>query len=203
MWRLYIVTITVLALTAVSLRSGTVMAHEEREVGNYIFVVGWAVEPTSVDSINSLFLKVEDNESGQGVQGLEETLQAEVMVGGGAQKKPLPLEASDEEPGVYGSPIVPTRTGDYTFRIYGTVGDQELDESFSSGPETFETVEDVAELQFPDHVPSNADLSAQIAALHSGGGSDSDTATILAIIGIVAGGIGIGVGAFALAQRRS
>lgn len=203
MFRLRIIVFASLALVALSLPSGSVLAHEEREVGDYVLEVGWAIEPTAVESPNSLFLKVETKESGEGVQGLEETLEAEVTIGGGAHTKSLPLEASGEEPGVYGSPIVPTRTGDYTFRIYGTVGDQEVDESFSSGPETFETVEDVADLQFPDQVPSNAELAAQIAALDTDGEGDSDTAMILAIIGIVAGVIGIGVGAFAIAQRRS
>jgi len=177
-------------------------AHEEREVGKYRFEVGWAVEPTAVEAANSLFLVIEDKDSGEGIPDLEETLEAEIIAGGGAQTKPLPLEASGEEPGVYGSPIVPTQAGDYTFRIFGTIEDQEVDESFSSGPETFDTVEDVSELQFPDKVPSNAELSDQIANLDTGGG-DSDTATILAIIGIAAGVIGIGAGAFAVAQRRA
>jgi len=185
-------------------------AHETREVGDYVFEIGWAIEPTAVEAPNSLFLVIEDKDSGGGVPDLEETLEAEIIAGGGAQTKALPLEPSGEEPGIYGSPLIPTQAGDYTFRIFGTIEGQTIDESFSSGPETFETVEDVAELQFPDQVPSNADLqasiddlSAQIASLDSGGGSDSDTATMLAIIGIVAGVIGIGVGGFAIAQRRS
>ena len=201
MFRLPILVFASLALVALSLPSGSVLAHEEREVGDYVLEVGWAIEPTAVESPNSLFLKVEAKESGEGVQGLEETLEAEVTIGGGAQTKSLPLEASGEEPGVYGSPIIPTQTGDYTFRVYGTIDGQEVDESFSSGPETFDTVEGIAALQFPDQVPTNAELQAEID--ESGGGSDSDTATILAIIGIVAAVIGICVGAFALAQRRS
>ena len=202
MWRLSILTIAFLALAAVSLLPASVMAHEEREVGNYVFEIGWAVEPAVSGTPNSLFLKIENMESTEGVAGLEETLQAEVIVGGGAQTKPLPLEASGEEPGVYGSPIVPTRAGDYTFRIFGTIEDQEVDESFSSGPETFDSVEDVSELQFPDKVPSNAELSDQIANLDTVGG-DSDTTLFLAIIGIAAGVIGIAVGALAMAQRRA
>lgn len=180
-------------------------AHERREVGRYVLVVGWNVEPTFANAANALFLKVEDAETEQGVAGLDETLQAEIIVGGGAQKKDLPLEAHAEEPGVYLSPVIPTAAGDYTFRIFGTIDGQAVDESFSSGPETFESVEDAAELQFPDTPPSNAaiqrsldDLSAQVADLDSG---SSDTALILAIIGIAAGAVGIGAGAFALARR--
>jgi len=183
-------------------------AHETREVGDYVFEVGWAIEPTAVEAPNSLFLVIEDKDSGEGVSDLEETLEAEIIAGGGAQTKPLPLEPSGEEPGIYGSPVIPTQAGDYTFRISGTIEGQTIDESFSSGPETFDSVEDVTELQFPGQVPSNADLqtsldglSDQIAGLDSGG--DSDTATILAIIGIIVGAVGIGVGGFALAARRS
>jgi len=183
-------------------------AHETREVGDYVFEVGWAIEPTAVEAPNSLFLVIEDKDSGEGVSDLEETLEAEIITGGGAQTKPLPLEPSGEEPGIYGSPVIPTQAGDYTFRISGTIEGQTIDESFSSGPETFDSVEDVTKLQFPGQVPSNADLqtsldglSDQIAGLDSGG--DSDTATILAIIGIIVGAVGIGVGGFALAARRS
>ncbi len=177
-------------------------AHERREVGDYVLEVGWAIEPTAVEAPNSLFLVIEDKDSGEGVSDLEETLEAEIIARGGARTKPLPLEPSDEEPGIYGSPVIPTQAGDYTFRIFGTIEGQTIDESFSSGPETFDSVEDVTELQFPQELPSNADLSAQIAEL-DGGGGDSDTATILAIIGIIAGAVGIGVGAYALAARRS
>ena len=41
------------------------------------------------------------------------------------------------------------KPGDYTFRIYGTIDGTEIDESFTSGPETFGAVEDPAPLQFP------------------------------------------------------
>ncbi len=202
MLRLCMFSIAFLAFAAMSLPSVPAMAHEEREVGNYRFVVGWAIEPTAVDSPNSLFVKIQDKDSGEGIPDLEEALEAEIIAGGGAQTKPLPLTGSDEEPGVYGSPIVPTRAGDYTFRIFGTIDRQAVDESFSSGPETFDSVEDVTELQFPDQVPSNADLAAQIANLDTGG-NDSDTALILAIVGIVVGAVGIGLGGYALASRRS
>ncbi|MBA3451046.1 MAG: hypothetical protein H0T18_07535 [Chloroflexia bacterium] len=39
--------------------------------------------------------------------------------------------------------------GAYTFRIFGTIGDTEIDESFTSSPEGFSSVEDPTPFQFP------------------------------------------------------
>lgn len=154
---------------------GSASAHEKRQVGKYTFEVGWAIEPTLVNNANSLFLKVEETQSGQVVKDLEKTLKAEIIVGGGAKKRELPLELSDEEPGVYQSPVIPTRAGDYAFRLFGTINGQTVNETFESGPRTFESVEDVSELQFPDIVSGS----------ESGSGR-ADTALILAIVSLVA-----------------
>ncbi len=210
----------VIAASSAVLPSDRALAHEHRAVGNYEFVVGFLNEPALAYEPNGLYLSVtffengapevtEENEDileqGQPVRGLEETLKAEVIVGGGAQKMDLTLEAG--EAGVYSAHFIPTLAGDYTYHISGDINGEAIDESFSSGPQTFDTVEDVTELQFPNKLPSNTDLqssldglSKQVAALDTGGGSD--TATILAIIGIAAGVVGIGVGGYALASRR-
>jgi hypothetical protein len=84
---------------------------------------------------------------GTPVEGLVETLQAEVIFGD--QTMALPLMATFSEPGGYGSVFFPMAPGDYTFRIFGTIGDVEIDETFTSGPETFGPIEDPAPLQFP------------------------------------------------------
>ena len=94
----------------------------------------------------------------------------------------------------------------------GTSKGKQIDESFSSGPETFSVIEDTGELQFPEQLPTNADLkasidgvSAQVAALDgsSGGGGDdsSDTAMIIAIVGVIAGVLGLAVGGYAVSRR--
>lgn len=168
-------------------------AHEVRVVGKYKLTVGWAAEPAFVNVPNALFLQIRDAQTEQGVEGLDETLQAQIIVGGGAQTRDLPLEPSDEQPGLYLGSIVPTLVGDYSFRISGTIEGQAIDETFSSGPETFDPVEDIAELQFPPTPPSKAG---------SDSGSD-DTSLILAIVAIATGGVGIAVGVIALATRRS
>ena len=39
--------------------------------------------------------------------------------------------------------------GDYSFHIFGTINGDSIDETFTSGPQTFDTVEDAATYQFP------------------------------------------------------
>ena len=198
------------------------LAHEHRAVGNYQLEVGFLNEPALAYEPNGLFLAVEFFPNGvpeeeseeaeaqaQPVEGLEETLQAEIIAGGAAETKPLTLEAAFGEPGAYESPLIVTRPGDYSFRIFGQIEGMEVDETFSSGPETFSPIENPAELEFPEEVPSNAELQASIEALQqSNGSSDSssgsdDTARILGIVGIIVGVLGLGAGGLAVASRRS
>ena len=75
------------------------------------------------------------------------TLKAEVTYQD--QTMELPLEARYNAPGAYQSIFYPTKAGDYTFRIYGKIGDTDIDESLTSGPDTFGPVEDPTPLQFP------------------------------------------------------
>lgn len=142
-------------------------------------------------------------EEGQPVVGLEETLQAEIIAGGAAQTRELTLEPAFGEEGAYESSVLPTVPGDYTFRIFGDLEGQQTDESFTSGPETFSVIGDPTEVQFPAQLAEPATSDGASGSSSEGSSDDSDTAMILAIIGIAAGVIGIGVGAFAIAQRRA
>ena len=210
------IAVSALIISAIVFSPTPASAHEHREVGDYELTVGFNVEPALVSEPNALFLHVaihkptpegeepatgeEGEEEGIPVEGLEETLQAEVIVGGGAQTMPLTLEAAFGDPGTYVADVIPTRVGDYSFRIFGEIEGQAVDETFSSGPETFSPIGDTSDLQFPDKVPSNADLSEQIANIDTGGGN-SDAALIVAIVGLIAGLAGIGLGGLALVKR--
>ena len=142
--------------------------------------------------------------AGQPVEGLEQTLKAEVIVGGAAKKMDLSLTPAFNAPGTYEAHFIPTLAGDYSFHISGKLESQNIDETFNSGPETFDSVDSPDDLEFPDKAPTNAELQASINSLQnkSGGGSD-DTARALGIIGIIAGVIGVAAGGVALASRRS
>ena len=137
----------------------TVSAHETRTIadGHYEIVVGFMNEPVFAGDKSGLEFWVTEaaatpaaGEEAEGapVEGLAETLQAEVIYGD--QTMELPLTAMWDEPGGYYSVFFPSESeGDYTFRIFGTIGDVEIDETFTSGPETFGPVEDPEPLRFP------------------------------------------------------
>lgn len=143
-------------------------AHEVRHIadGKYQIVVGFMDEPVYAGDKSGLEFFVsdlsapatptaaaasdgdEDEESaGAPVDGLEKTLKAEVIFED--QTMELPLEARYNTPGAYQSVFFPMKAGDYTFRIYGKIGDTDIDESFTSSLDGFGAVEDPAPLQFP------------------------------------------------------
>ena len=97
-------------------------------------------------------------------------------------------------------------TGDYTFHVFGDLEGQEIDESFTSGPETFSVIEEVSTLEFPEQLatPAPADASASTNSSESSSESSDDTARILGIVGIIVGVVGLGAGVIAVsASRRS
>jgi len=150
-------------MASLGILSTPAAAHETRMVGPYTFVVGWASEPAVVAQSNGLDLTVTDVSSGKGVDGLEKSLKAEVITGGGAKTRSLELAPDGDQPGHYTSGFVPTRVGDYTFHISGTAGTTKVDEKFESGPNRFDPVTDIVGLEFPDQIPSSSDLAQQLA----------------------------------------
>ncbi|HLZ47652.1 MAG TPA: hypothetical protein VKR80_03260, partial [Candidatus Limnocylindria bacterium] len=154
-------------------------AHERRAVGPYTFVVGWITEPSYVNEINALDLTVTETATSKPVEGLEKTLKADLIAGGGAAVLPLAIAARFGLPGKYQGQVIPTKTGDYTFHITGTVNTTTVDEKFESGPGRFGAVEAVTALQFPVKVPSNTDLAAKL--------DDANTKLTIAIaLGVIA-----------------
>jgi hypothetical protein len=126
---------------------------------------------------------------------------------------PLTLEGKWDTPGGYDGHFVPTAAGDYTYHISGTVEGTEIDETFTSSPETFSSVDETTALQYPVKIDTPQDLSAAIdasagseadsAASQTSDDDDSDTALIVAIVGVVLGVAGIGVGGVAFMRRPS
>ncbi len=106
------------ALVALSL-PGSTAAHEHREVGNYVFVVGFMNEPAFEGELNGIWVKVTTKDTEQPVEWLAETLKAQVIHG--ASERDMVLEPAFGEPGVYTSVFYPTADGDYTFRFFGTI----------------------------------------------------------------------------------
>jgi hypothetical protein len=182
------------ASALVALAAGVASAHEVREVGDYQFVVGFIDEPVYVGQKSGLEFFVTQND--QPVEGLEETLQAEVTKDG--QTRELPISARFGEAGAYQSVFFPTAAGPYTFRIFGTIDGNEIDESFTSSPDGFNEVNELSGGQFPVQYPAQAELVADAEA-GANAASQVTIALALGAAGLLAGLIGIGL---ALAARR-
>lgn len=157
-------------------------AHESREVGDYQLTVGFSVEPALINEPNGLSLAVQSGteEDGPPVEGLQETLEAEVTYAG--ETKELELRARFGQPGSYIADIFPTAEGTYTFRIIGTIEGTEIDESFTGGPDTFSEVESTSDIAFPA-TEGSADDGAGAAVSEAQDAADS--ARTLAIISII------------------
>src|SRR5947207_3579531 len=185
------VAMVAIVASSFTLTSNVALGHEHRSVGPYTFVVGWINEPAYVNAANGLSLDVTETSSSKPVEGLATSLQAEVIVGGGAKKLSLDLATDEETPGHYAGSFIPTKTGDYIFHIFGTVESTKVDERFESGPNTFDGVVSTEPLQFPDQVPANADLAARLDSLQT-----------LVIAAIVIGALALLASAGGLVMRR-
>jgi hypothetical protein len=178
--------------------SADVLAHVEIDAGDgqYVMEVGFRDEPAYLGLPNALALSVERYATGgtEPVNDLAATLLAEVSKDG--QVKTLALVPAGE--GQYEAVFVPTATGDYTFRISGTIGEATVDESVTSGPTTFNSVEPLAAIEFPQSLPDPVQLQTAVADANAA----ASTARTLGIAGVVAGVLGLILGALALARSR-
>jgi len=174
----------------------TALAHERRDVGKLQFVVGWIGEPSLLGEPNGIDLRISDKASGNPVEGAEKTLKATVAFGGG-QPKEFPLKARFGQKGAYTADIIPTKAGAYIFTFTGTVGDQQVNEKFESGPGRFDDVQQLTDLQFPQPVPYVGDVTAQVQAADA----RASQAQTFGYVGTGLGVLGLILGAAALMRR--
>jgi hypothetical protein len=144
-------------------------AHEGREVGEYLISFGWREEPAYAGMMNGpeVFISPH-NEDEAFPSDLVVALHAEVSFGD--QTTTLNMRQAWQEPGHYIAELVPTMPGDYTFRVFGTIGDVEVDETFSSADGEFSTVEPSTDIMFPAIGSTDtriAELEARIAELEA------------------------------------
>jgi len=200
-------------------------AHEGREVGDVVMNVGFGMEPAFAYQPNWVHLGLSDHDSGDPI-GRGVNLQVEVFYG--EESMTLDLEPAFGERGVYRATFVPSRPGDYSFRFFGTVGGQDLDEEFTSGPDTFSSANDPAEISFPAQDPSVAEIAERLEqetarlgesiteleqAIGADGGGEAQApaededegslAMIALIVGIVALLVGLVLGGLALRRARA
>lgn len=167
--------------------TGAALAHETRDVdgGKYQLRVGFIDEPAYQGLQNGLELTVCNGQCttkpdsngvlANGVTGAFDTLKAEVIYG--PSTMPLTLVAVPYQPGKYDAMFVPTRTGNYTFHISGTLNSDKIDERFTSSPDTFDSVQPLTVVQFPDKPGFEQGSSVVPATASSGSTSATPVAT--------------------------
>ncbi len=149
-------------------------AHEGRQVGPYTVELGWVVEPAYAGVYNGVEVHISmgKDEHTDGAtdehaeaEAIEANLQIEVSFGDAT--KMLDLELAGDEPNHYTAPIIPTRAGDYIFRLTGTIGETPVDETFSSADGEFSSVEPISDVLFPEPEASIEGLQNQINQLQA------------------------------------
>ena len=226
-WAAVILPLLVLAPTVLP---ATATAHEQHGEGDLTMVVGFGTEPAYAGQPNSVQLVLEHD--GEPVTDLGNTL--DVEVGFGDQSMALELEPffgpGFGTPGDYRAWFIPSTPGRYSFHLSGQIEGEGVDETFTSGPDTFSDVLDPSELTFPEaNVPSTADLATRIeretarlgdeiravrdstsdqteaVARADGAADDAASARTLGLVGVGVGALGLMVAAMALvfARRRT
>ena len=212
-----------LAIAVLLLLPGIASAHAERSVGPFDLEIGFLGEPAYVGVPNAVFLDL--SKGGEPVTDLGDALT--VTVGFGDQTSDPFVFEPLEEPGQYQAPFVPSQAGAYTFTLSGTLEGVAFDLSLTSGPKTFDEVQDLAGATFPPvEAPTNADLASRIQqesdrtakavtaattagteaqAAASSAQDAADSAKTIGIIGVVVGAIGLifGIVAFMATRKRA
>ena len=204
------------ALAAVTLIVGApaAFAHAQRQAGPVHMEIGFGTEPAYVGLPNSVQIIL--TERGKPVVNLGDALKVQVSFGG--QQQDIPLEANfevggDGTPGDYRAWFIPSQPGPYTFHFTGTVHGTKIDESLTSGPKTFDEVQDPAEAAFPpvntpttqelaDRIQQDATRLSDATAAAASAKSAADSARMVAIVGVVVGLIGLALAATAVLSAR-
>lgn len=104
-----------------------VSAHEAFTAGKYSIEVGWQYEPAVADQPNAVLIKVIDTSAGGEGAPVSDGVALTPELAFGSDTKTLALSGSDESPGEYFGPVLPTKAGDYTLHITGTVNGVQVD----------------------------------------------------------------------------
>jgi hypothetical protein len=205
-----------LAGLLIPLLAGPASAHEAKTVGKYHFVVGFGDEPAYAGEKNSVQLLLADAND-KPVTDLTDTLKVAVTTGT-AEPLALAMEPFFEvgefgTPGDYRAFFIPTAPGSYRFHFTGTIKGQKVDQTFTSGPQTFSDLEDPAQVQYPVKQPTGGQLAtradretarvdAALTAERDQANDDAASARTLAIIGLIVGLLGLIAAIVALARGR-
>jgi hypothetical protein len=216
----FIRAVTSLALLAGSLVAAPVAsAHTHIHVGDFELSIGWANEPTYVGVPNGVEITVSDHD-GQPVTDLGAGDITVIVSTADQSTEALPLEPAFVvdvfgTPGQYVADLLPTVPGDYTFKFAGSLREETVDVTVTSGEDTFSPVQSSTDVEFPVKVPTLAEVAerldrdnGRIEALQSDAGqveiananasSALDAANKALMVGALVGGAGLVVAVIAL-----
>lgn len=201
--RLRIAALVAVALMAVA--PSAVFAHETRDVAGYKFVVGWIGEPALEGQKNGVDLRI--TQADKPVEGVEKTLQVEITHKASGTKKTFALRTIFRDPGHYTADIIPTAPGQYEMRLFGKVGNAEVNETFISGPGRYGDIEPTTEIAFPVAAPQVREVAGSAKQALDAAQAAEDAASMARMIGIAGGILGVlglaaGGGALMAARRK-
>ena len=181
-----------LTLTLNILGQKIALAHERVEIDPYVVIVGWVNEPAIVGERNALFLEITEND--EPVTGVEATLDAELLYGGRTFRSNLTPSLT---PGQYTVEFFPTVRGQYSVRLFGTIGETELDEVVEP-----EEVFSAERIQFPEAEPSVRELQRETQQQMDALENRLQTAQTVAYLGAGSGLVGIVLAVWSLRRKQ-
>ena len=175
--------IAVALITTIS--TAAVFGHEDREEGDYKFIVGFLDEPAYEGLRNAVSLRVtktrveehgeamqeeEAKMPGHGepetvpVEGLDATLQVEVTHVPSGASRVMDLRPAWHDPGHYLADLIPTSPGHYRFRFFGTIEGNEIDSTYDSraGGGSFDDIRVASAIHFPETVASGREMESAV-----------------------------------------
>ncbi len=153
-----------------------------------------------------------DTHAHQPVVGAAASLQVEVTHVPTTTSETMELRPLFGQDGSYAADFVPTAPGAYTFRFFGDIEGETFDQSFTSGPGTFDEIEPARNVQFPIELRETRELQSAVEGLQSelttagdradDADSAASTALVIGIIGLIVGALGAGLGSYGLLAAR-
>ena len=146
------------------------------------------------------------------VEGLEGSLQVEVTHVSRNVSRTFNLKAVWGDPGHYVAGLIPTASGIYEFRFFGTIEGTTIDETFVSqgGGGDFNDIQSSGEIQFPVQLPEIREIESgargalsaaqeaqdiALAAQNAATSADGDGGNALTIVALIIGIVGSVLGA--------
>lgn len=191
----------------------------ENQEAHAAVVMSGTLSPVTTDMTAHMVNNTPDDETlaarGHRVTGLASDLKVEISHIPTAISRVLPLTELVDDTGHYVAEFVPTAPGDYRVRFFGSIEGNPIDETFESGPDTYDTVITSDAIQFPVVLESNREI--QNATRHAldavqdiendleSTSSNASTGMIIGSIGIIFGAIATGISVYAvtIARRRN